>query len=240
MIRTNVTFTALLLVAAGAACGGGGGGMTNPTPGPATHLVFTVQPADADTGSPVAPTVRVAVKDADGLTVTASVFPVTLVLANNPSNATLSGGGPINTSNGIASFPGLSVNSVGTGYTLTASSGALQTATSVGFDVALPPPTPTTIAVTVGTGILFRSVRNNTSNPAVDTLAVGGTVTWSHMGGSHNVRSTGSPSFTSSFGAGPANTVMNATYQFQFNTVGTYQYNCGIHGAAMSGRVVVK
>jgi plastocyanin len=33
---------------------------------------------------------------------------------------------------------------------------------------------------------------------------------------------------------------MGASYQFQFNTAGTYHYECGIHGAAMSGRVVVR
>jgi hypothetical protein len=123
---------------------------------------------------------------------------------------------------------------------VTATATGLTDATSVAFDVADIPPPPAAISVTVGTGILFKSVRNGTQNPAVDTLAVGGTVTWNRVGGSHNVRSTGSPSFPNSYDGGAANTVMGASYQNTFNTAGTYTYNCGIHGAAMSGRVVVK
>jgi plastocyanin len=30
------------------------------------------------------------------------------------------------------------------------------------------------------------------------------------------------------------------TYSVTFNTPGTYTYDCGVHGAAMSGRIVVQ
>lgn len=101
---------------------------------------------------------------------------------------------------------------------------------------------PSALSVTVGPGVRFTSVRNGTFNPAVDTLAVNGTVTWNLATGSipHSVRSTGSPSFPSSFGSNPPTTPMGASYQAQFNTVGTYQYDCGIHGPSMSGRIVVE
>lgn len=94
---------------------------------------------------------------------------------------------------------------------------------------------PATAAVDVGDNF-FRSMHNNTQNPAVDTIAVGGKVTWTWVGLiGHSVQSTGSPSFTSSAiqaGAGKS-------YQFTFNNAGTYEYDCAVHGALMTGRVVV-
>jgi plastocyanin len=99
-------------------------------------------------------------------------------------------------------------------------------------------PVPATAAVTVGNDF-FTSVRNATSNPAVDTVAVGGIVTWTwtNTGAvSHSVQSTGSPAFTSS-------QVLNGNgqvYSFTFTAAGTYQYDCLVHGAAMTGRIVVR
>src|SRR5437016_3861350 len=61
-------------------------------------------------------------------------------------------------------------------------------------------PAPASAAVTLG-DIFFKSVLNGSSNPAVDTVAVGGTVTWTWATTEalpHSVQSTGSPSFTSS------------------------------------------
>jgi plastocyanin len=97
--------------------------------------------------------------------------------------------------------------------------------------------TPSTAAVNVG-DIFYKSARNGTSNAAVDTVAVNGTVTWTWMSGEtlpHSVQSLGSPSFTSSAiqsGAGK-------TYQFKFTAPGTYHYNCAVHGNLMTGTIVV-
>jgi plastocyanin len=99
-------------------------------------------------------------------------------------------------------------------------------------------PAPTTAAVTVG-DIFFKSGHNGSSNPAVDTVAVNGTVTWTWATTEnlpHSVQSMGSPSFTSSAiltGAG-------TTYAFKFTTPGTYQYECAVHGAMMTGTIVVQ
>ena len=99
------------------------------------------------------------------------------------------------------------------------------------------PTTPTPPTTNVG-DIFFTSAVNGSSNPAVDTVAVGGTVTWTWVSGevlSHSVQSLGSPSFTSSgilSGAGN-------TYQFTFTAPGTYQYDCAVHGQLMTGRIVV-
>ncbi len=120
--------------------------------------------------------------------------------------------------------------------------------TGGGGGTTLPPTTPTppasggsttpaSAAVTVG-DIFFKSGLNGTSNPAVDTVAVNGTVTWTWATTEalpHSVQSTGSPGFTSSgimSGSGQS-------YQFTFATPGTYQYDCAVHGQMMTGRIVV-
>jgi plastocyanin len=92
--------------------------------------------------------------------------------------------------------------------------------------------------VTVG-DIFFRSNHNGSANPAVDTVVAGTTVTWtwgSNENLPHSVQSLGSPSFTSSATqAGPGK-----AYQFTFTTLGTYEYDCAVHGSAMTGTIVVR
>jgi plastocyanin len=91
-------------------------------------------------------------------------------------------------------------------------------------------------SVTVGTGIQFVSGHNGSTNPAVDTIPVGGTVTWTWSGSlPHSVQSVGSASFASS-----STLTGSGTYGVQFTTAGTYQYNCAVHGAAMTGTIVVR
>jgi plastocyanin len=97
---------------------------------------------------------------------------------------------------------------------------------------------PATAAVSVG-DIFFKSGRNGSSNPAVDTVAVNGMVTWTWATTEnlpHSVQSLGSPSFTSS----AIQTGSGKTYQFTFTAPGTYQYDCAVHGQMMTGRIVVQ
>jgi plastocyanin len=97
---------------------------------------------------------------------------------------------------------------------------------------------PLAAAVTVG-NIFFTSGHNGSRNPAVDTVAAGGTVTWTWTSTGnlpHSIESTGSPTFTSS----AIQSGDGATYQMQFATPGTYHYDCAVHGAAMSGTIVVR
>ena len=87
--------------------------------------------------------------------------------------------------------------------------------------------------------ILFKSSHNESQNPAIDTVAVGSTVTWTWTAtGSvpHSVQSQGSSSFPSSaILAGDGK-----TYSVTFNTPGTYSYDCAVHGTAMTGTIVVR
>jgi plastocyanin len=91
-------------------------------------------------------------------------------------------------------------------------------------------------SVDVGSGIQFVSGHNGSMNPAVDTVAVGSTVTWTWRGGlPHNVRSTGSPGFASS-----SILTGSGTYAVTFTVPGTYRYDCAVHGQAMTGTIVVQ
>jgi len=99
-------------------------------------------------------------------------------------------------------------------------------------------PLPAEAAVLVGNNF-FRSDRNSSTNPAVDTLGVGGSVswTWGNTGGTpHSVRSLGSPSFTSSV----TKTGAGSTHTATFSSPGTYRYDCAVHGSAMTGRILVE
>jgi plastocyanin len=123
--------------------------------------------------------------------------------------------------------------------TITATAGTLAgSPLTFNATAATAAPIPTTAAVTVG-DIFFTSGHNGLSNPAVDTVAVNGTVTWTWASTAalpHSVQSLGTPGFTSS----GIQTGGGKTYQFTFTAPGTYQYDCAVHGAAMTGRIVVR
>jgi len=90
-------------------------------------------------------------------------------------------------------------------------------------------------AVNVGPGIQFVSAHDGSQNPAVTTISAGATVTWTWSGSLlHSVQSTGSTSFVGS------QIMSSGSYSVQFLTPGTYHYDCGVHGTAMSGTVIVQ
>src|SRR5207249_11258613 len=91
-------------------------------------------------------------------------------------------------------------------------------------------------SVTAGPGIEFVSGHNGSSNAAVDTIAIGGTVTWTWTGSlPHSVQSVGSPSFASS-----STMTVSGTYAVRFDAPGRYQYDCAVHGQLMTGTIVVR
>ncbi len=82
-------------------------------------------------------------------------------------------------------------------------------------------------------------VGNNFFDPDERVVVPGSTViwTWTNTGViSHSVESTGTPSFTSS----ATLTGNGQTYSQVFTTPGTYTYQCAVHGAAMSGTIIVQ
>ncbi|MGH7615224.1 MAG: beta strand repeat-containing protein, partial [Gemmatimonadales bacterium] len=110
----------------------------NINPGASTKLVFLVQPSNGSAGSPLA-AVQVQAQDAQSNPTPNFVSPVTIAIGTNAGGGTLTGGGPVTAVAGVATFSGISINKPGTGYTLTATSGALTLATSATFNVAIGP-----------------------------------------------------------------------------------------------------
>jgi plastocyanin len=92
--------------------------------------------------------------------------------------------------------------------------------------------------VTVGAGITFKSERNSTVNPAVDTIATGQGVLWRWEGGNHSVESTSAS--PNDFASSPVSNTVGNLYTVVFPSAGTFQYDCGVHLAGMTGRVVVQ
>src|SRR3989454_6829693 len=90
----------------------------NITAGTAATLVFTVQPTSTVAGGSIAPAVEVTARDANGNTATGFTGNVTLAIETNPSGGALSGTATHAASGGVATFTGLSIDKVGTGYTL--------------------------------------------------------------------------------------------------------------------------
>ena len=116
-----------------------GAGVTNATsnafnivPAAATHLGFVQQPGNVTAGATLAPAVTVEVLDDFGNRVTASSASIALAPASGPGS--LTGGGAVAASAGLATFGALSLQTAGS-YTLGASSTGLTGATSASFQV---------------------------------------------------------------------------------------------------------
>jgi hypothetical protein len=122
-----------------------------PPPPPPTHLGFTQQPQTTQAGATITPPVQVAALDAAEHVVQGFTGAIGLALGTNPGGGTLSGGGPVNAVNGVVTFPNLSINQAGNGYTLRATASTLTAATSSPFNVTAQPPTTGDLTVTTST-----------------------------------------------------------------------------------------
>jgi plastocyanin len=196
--------------------------------GAATQLA--VAAGDTQTGSPnTALTAQLAAKASDQFGNGVSGVPVTWQVT--------AGTGGVSPANGPTDGAGLARTTL----TLGATPGSVTiTAASVGL-AGSPATFHATIATAAATAAVqvgdtfFKSGHNATQNPAVDTIGVGGTVTWTWVGTlPHSVESTGATSFTTS------TILTSCTYQFTFAAAGTYTYDCGVHGASMTARIVVR
>jgi hypothetical protein len=129
-----------------------------------TQLAFTRPPQVTAAGASFSPSIQVTVQDAAGNTVTNANDAVTLAIGTNPAGGTLAGTVTVNAVNGVASFGNVSIDQVGSGYTLTASAAGLTAATSPAFDI-VPTQVSTIIVITSDT-------------PDPSTIGVPFTVTW--------------------------------------------------------------
>jgi len=107
--------------------------------GPASKLAITTQPAGASSGTAFSSQPVVTVQDANGFTVANNTSSVTLAITTGTgtSGATLScTGNPVAAVAGVAGFAGCKIDKAGTGYTLTATDGALSSAVTSAFTVS--------------------------------------------------------------------------------------------------------
>ena len=137
------TFSGLTLTKAASgytlyASGGGfGWGVTNTitvTPAAPTQLVITQQPpATVKVNSGFG--LQASIEDQYGNAVTTAANTVSVAFANNPAGATLGGTLSVTPSQGVAIFSGLTINKVGSGYTLQVNSNGLSSAVTGAFNV---------------------------------------------------------------------------------------------------------
>jgi len=100
----------------------------------ATHLVFSLQPGNTVAGATIG-AVTVTALDASNNPAVDFTASVAIAILNNAGGGTLSGTTSIAAVAGVATFSSLSINKTGTGYTLSATAGALTSATSTGFSI---------------------------------------------------------------------------------------------------------
>jgi plastocyanin len=108
-------------------------------------------------------------------------------------------------------------------------------------------PTPTTPTPTATNDVV---VENNDFAPAAVTVPVGATVRWtwstctaggtSGYGGADGESCVDHSVTWDGTGSSSSVTQSKGTYQRVFDAKGTFTYHCAVHGAAMSGRVVVQ
>ena len=122
------------------------------TPGPAMQLVFLVQPQSTDAGVPFAPAIQVAAEDTFGNIATEVTGTITVALAPNPKQTTVSGTTSVALVAGVAMFGDLNVRVPDQGYQLVASSTLISSSTtSYPFDISYGAPSSmSTLTLTPG------------------------------------------------------------------------------------------
>src|SRR5439155_1489956 len=96
------------------------------TSGPATRLVFTVEPSTATAGAPITPALQITAQDASGNVVPDFTGNVTVAIGTNPAGGTLSGTTMVAAVGGVATLSDLRVDKSGSGYTLSAAGAGLM------------------------------------------------------------------------------------------------------------------
>ncbi|HEY3319617.1 MAG TPA: PKD domain-containing protein [Planctomycetota bacterium] len=163
--------------------------------GARAKLAFVVQPGKTEAGAHISPAVKVAVQDAWGNTVPGADNEISLALGGSVGDGVLSGTVSALASSGVAGFSDLSIDKVGTGYALLATSAGLQSATSATFAVVdtTPPQIISPITINPPTG--------TAGQPSEFTVAASDaqpvTYTWDFGDGTSGTGSTVSHTFTS-------------------------------------------
>lgn len=165
--------------------------------GPATQVTFVQQPTTGVGGVIISPPITVQVQDSSGDAVFGT-FSVTMGIAVNPGGATLGGTTTVTTNaSGLATFSNLTLNQVGNGYRLQASSGSLTPETSAAFNqqavvtrgLFVQQPTSGVAGTIISPAVRFQ-VLDQFSNPFTGplnvTMALGNNPSGATLGGTTN------------------------------------------------------
>ena len=153
------------------------------TLGSAAQLAVSVAPTNTTATAPVTPAIKVQVHDAGGNLMPTATDSITLAINNNPGSGTLSGTLTVAAVSGEATFSDISIDKVGTGYTLDATAGGLSTTTSVGFNITVgnavflgfsvePTNTAATLSVTPAIKVQVQDAGGNQVPTATDTITL--------------------------------------------------------------------
>lgn len=103
----------------------------------AASLAFRVAPQSSVAGEPLNPAIQVEILDQGGNVLEKATDAITLSIGENPAgDGELRGTVTVNAVHGVATFSGLWIERAASGYTLTATTGELEPATSVPFEIA--------------------------------------------------------------------------------------------------------
>jgi hypothetical protein len=189
--------TGYRLAAASSGLTNGTSATFNITAGPAVKVGFTRNPSGARGGTAFTTQPLVAVQDLSGNTVTTSNAQITVAIGTNPSGGILSGTKTIIAVSGVATYSGLSIDKVGTGYTLVATSAGLSSGTSAAFNV------------TVGVAAKLAFVRNPGNAVAGQAFGIQPQVAIQDAGG--NTVTSSTVSITVALGNNPTGATLNGT-----------------------------
>jgi hypothetical protein len=194
------------------------------------HLKFNVQPSDTSAGGIITPAVSVAILDGSN-NATSSTASVTLAIGTNPGAGTLGGTTTVAAINGTATFPDLSINKSGSGYTLLASSSSLVGATSNSFAITCPTITLAPSNLPNGTlGFAYTGNVTASGSTAPYSFAVTSGSIPTGLTFNNDGTWSGTPSAGGSF-----NFIVRATEAH--GCTGSQSYTVLINGLTISGRV---
>ncbi len=178
-LTLNKAASGYTLVATSSDLGQGVTSAMTVTPASATQLVITQQPpATVKLSSAFA--LQASIEDAYGNVVTTASGRVSVAFANNPTGATLGGTLTVTASQGVASFTNLTINKVGSGYTLRVSSSRLTAATSSSINVTKTGQTAST---------LFAPIGNTATDLSMAPLVLDSPDLWDGLGFKKHARS---------------------------------------------------
>jgi len=193
---------------------------------------FLVQPTSMTVGTTMAPPVQVEIRDQFGNRVTSATNGVMVSIGTNPGGGTLSGGSAVAAVAGVATFPNLSINAVGSGYTLKATIGGIPDVVSNAFNVTagvVSAAQSTVVAAPTSFTAGGSSTITVTARDAGGFPVVGATVVLSVSGGGNSVTQ---PS-------GPADAGGVATGSFSSTAAGNKTVTATANGITITQKPVV-